>query len=100
MAPTYLCRFPGSQVRRLMRAALFVWHMVLWHIRSSWPGLSRPSRFLHDGADTDDPGGMTETILIVAQSASPPKSQVRVEALQRRDALPAAERAAAAQTID
>jgi 5-formyltetrahydrofolate cyclo-ligase len=42
---------------------------------------------------------MTETILIVAQSASPSKSQLRVEALQRRDALPAAERAAAAQTI-
>lgn len=37
--------------------------------------------------------------MIVAQSASPSKSQLRVEALQRRDALPAAERAAAAQTI-
>src|SRR3954447_9180975 len=81
MAPTYLCRFPGSNSDGFCGSALTPYPMLAF--RPSYGPRPR----------------MTEHDVIDAPEIAELKKVIRREAVARRDALPAAERARAAETI-
>ena len=97
MAPTYFCRFPGSQSDGSCGSALSIFVIA----RLPQSGVTRQStsckvlsfsmsRRVNLG--DDDRSEMSDSI-------SELKSVIRTDALMRRDALPAAERARAAEAI-
>ena len=97
MAPTYFCRFPGSQSDGSCGSALSIFVIA----RLPQSGVTRQStscKVLSFSMSRrvklgdDDRSEMSDSI-------SELKSIVRKDALMRRDAIPAAERAQAAETI-
>ena len=104
MAPTYLCRFPGSPFRRLLWPALFP-SLTSPHSesRASARESSAPTSY-RVGFRTTCAASLSrnDRYTCLTEFVSPVrecKNELRRAALAKRDALPAPERAAAADTI-